>query len=129
GRVLATRARKSSARYANHKRLRTPTRMERRLILSGILLLIACPAFSQRKELHGYDAAKPPLANSESEKRILETLDGIVKAHQTYLNVPMLDGRALRVLTEAVGAKSVIEIGTSTGYSGLWFCLALERTG
>lgn len=107
--------------------------MLRRLVLSGIALSIALyvafPAFSQRKELRGYDPAKPPLANSESEKRILETLDGIVKAHQTYLNVPVLDGRALRVLTEAVGAKNVIEIGTSTGYSGLWFCLALQRTG
>jgi predicted O-methyltransferase YrrM len=41
----------------------------------------------------------------------------------------MIDGRALRLLTEAVGAKSVVEIGTSTGYSGLWFCLALQRTG
>ncbi len=103
--------------------------MQRKLIFSGIVLLIACSAFSQRRELHGYDPAKPPLANSESERKILETLDGIVKAHQTYLNVPMLDGRALRVLTEAAGAKSVIEIGTSTGYSGLWFFLALERTG
>jgi len=26
-------------------------------------------------------------------------------------------------------AKSVVEIGTSTGISGLWFCLALEKTG
>jgi predicted O-methyltransferase YrrM len=107
--------------------------MQRRLIVSSIVLSIALsfasPAFSQRHELHGYDPAKPPLANSESEKRVLDTLDGIVKAHQAYLNVPMLDGRALRLLTEAVGAKSVIEIGTSTGYSGLWFCLALQRTG
>jgi len=23
----------------------------------------------------------------------------------------------------------VVEIGTSTGYSGLWFCLAIEKTG
>jgi caffeoyl-CoA O-methyltransferase len=27
-----------------------------------------------------------------------------------------------------VNAKSVVEIGTSTGISGLWFCLALEKT-
>jgi len=107
--------------------------MERKLMLSGLVLSIALsvasPAFSQRKELRGYDPAKPPLANSDSETRILDTLDGIVKAHQTYLNVPALDGRALRVLTEAANAKSVIEIGTSTGYSALWFCLALQRTG
>jgi predicted O-methyltransferase YrrM len=35
---------------------------------------------------------------------------------------------ALRLLTEATGAKNVVEIGTSTGYSGLWLCLALQKT-
>jgi predicted O-methyltransferase YrrM len=35
----------------------------------------------------------------------------------------------LRILTEAAGARNVIEIGTSTGYSGLWFSLALQSTG
>jgi predicted O-methyltransferase YrrM len=35
----------------------------------------------------------------------------------------------LRILAESVGAKSVVEVGTSTGYSGLWFCLALQSTG
>jgi caffeoyl-CoA O-methyltransferase len=55
-------------------------------------------------------------------------LDEMVTYHRTYLSVPMQDGRALRLLTEAAEAKKVVEIGTSTGYSGLWFCLALERT-
>jgi len=45
------------------------------------------------------------------------------------MNVPMEDGRILRLLTEAVGAKHVVEIGTSNGYSGIWFCLALRTTG
>ena len=35
----------------------------------------------------------------------------------------------LRLLTEAVNAKHVIEIGTSTGISGMWFCMALKKTG
>jgi caffeoyl-CoA O-methyltransferase len=35
----------------------------------------------------------------------------------------------LRLLTEAVNARHVVEIGTSTGISGMWFCMALERTG
>jgi predicted O-methyltransferase YrrM len=63
------------------------------------------------------------------EARILAVLDRMVKSHQTYLSVPSQDGKALRVLTEAAAAKNVVEIGTSTGYSGLWLCLALERTG
>jgi caffeoyl-CoA O-methyltransferase len=35
----------------------------------------------------------------------------------------------LRLLAEAANAKNVIEIGTSTGISGLWLCMALEKTG
>ena len=74
-------------------------------------------------------SSAPPLGKSPAAKKILAVLDGIVKSHQTYLSVPMQDGRALRLLTEAAGARSVVEIGTSTGYSGLWFCLALQSTG
>ena len=44
-------------------------------------------------------------------------------------NVPPEDGRLLRLLTEAVGAKHVVEIGTSNGYSAMWICLALQATG
>jgi caffeoyl-CoA O-methyltransferase len=43
--------------------------------------------------------------------------------------VPEEDGRLLRVLAESIGAKHVVELGTSTGYSGLWLLLALAKTG
>ena len=46
-----------------------------------------------------------------------------------YANVPAVDGRMLRVLAETTGAKQVLEIGTSTGLSGLWFLMALRTTG
>ena len=71
----------------------------------------------------------PPVPRSESEKRILATIDAAAKAGDLYENVPAADGRLLRLLTEAVNAKHVVEIGTSTGISGLWFCMALEKTG
>src|SRR6516165_6054029 len=72
--------------------------------------------------------AQSPGAPS-GEERILSVLSRMVDTHQTYLSVPAADGRALRLLAEAIGAKNVVEIGTSTGYSGLWFCVALQRTG
>lgn len=56
-------------------------------------------------------------------------LDEAQRSGDVYLQVPLADGRMLRILTELTGAKSVVEVGTSTGYSGLWFCLALQKTG
>ena len=64
-----------------------------------------------------------------AENRIVAVLDEMIQRGEGYLNVPAKDGRMLRVLTEASGAKNVVEIGTSTGYSGLWFSLALQSTG
>ena len=56
-------------------------------------------------------------------------MNEVVKAGELYANVPAVDGRMLRLLTEAVNAKMVIEIGASTGISGMWFSIALEKTG
>lgn len=39
------------------------------------------------------------------------------------------DGEMLRMLVQAVDAQQVVEIGTGTGYSGLWLCSGLEETG
>jgi predicted O-methyltransferase YrrM len=66
---------------------------------------------------------------SASEDSIRAVLDRMAQAHETYLSVPAEDGRALRLLAEAAGATRIVEIGTSTGYSGLWFCLALQKNG
>jgi predicted O-methyltransferase YrrM len=45
------------------------------------------------------------------------------------MNVPLEDGRLLRLFAEASNARHVVEIGTSNGYSAIWFCLALRSTG
>jgi len=39
------------------------------------------------------------------EEKILSVLRRMVDTHQTYLSVPEADGKALRLLTEAIGAK------------------------
>src|SRR2546428_7744825 len=74
-------------------------------------------------------ALAAPSAVAHAEARIRSVLEEMRAGGRTYLSVPPEDGRALRLLTEAIGARSVVEIGTSTGYSGLWFCLALQATG
>ena len=74
--------------------------------------------------------ANKPLPNTEIEKKILSVLDDIYQNQSRgMMNVPPNDGRMLRILAEAANAKKVVEIGTSNGYSGLWFCLALKVTG
>ncbi len=71
---------------------------------------------------------KPPIPRDEDERRILSALDQ-ARQGQRYANVSTSDGRLLRQLTEALGAKRVVELGTSTGESGLWFSMALRKTG
>lgn len=71
---------------------------------------------------------RPPLPKDEGEKRILDALEH-ARGGERYANVSTADGRLLRQLTESLGAKRVVELGTSTGESGLWFSLALRKTG
>ena len=78
----------------------------------------------------GSSMSKPPLAQGEAEKKILAVLDELGAGDgRGMMNVPVEDGRLLRLLAETIGAKQIVEIGTSNGYSGIWQCLALKTTG
>lgn len=73
---------------------------------------------------------KSPVAKDEAEEKILATLAEMSRQRTPGgMNVPARDGRILRVLAESIGAKNVVEIGTSTGYSTVWLCVALRQTG
>ncbi|MGH8635398.1 MAG: O-methyltransferase [Burkholderiales bacterium] len=82
------------------------------------------PAIAQRMRT----LERAPMGSTAEEKRVLTVLEDVYRNHR-YLSVPEEDGRLLRILTESIGAKYVVELGTSTGYSGLWILLALMRTG
>lgn len=70
------------------------------------------------------------MAKNDNEKKILAVLDDMDRNQgRGNMNVPVQDGRLLRLLTEAIGAKHVVEVGTSNGYSGIWLGLALLKTG
>lgn len=72
----------------------------------------------------------PPAARNAAEKKILDVLDDMDRNQRGgNMNVPVVDGRLLRLLAESIGAKHIVEIGTSNGYSGIWQCLALKTTG
>jgi predicted O-methyltransferase YrrM len=105
--------------------------MLRPVVAIGSCLLVGALVIAQRRSggrIAASEGATPPVAASPAEKKVLDTIDSIVRAGELYANVPAADGRLLRILAESVNAKHVVEIGTSTGISGLWFCLALMKT-
>jgi caffeoyl-CoA O-methyltransferase len=70
---------------------------------------------------------KPAVPKDDNEKKILSVLEDILRS-QRYRNVPPQDGRYLRIMAESINAKNVVEVGTSTGYSGIWLGMALQKT-
>lgn len=104
------------------------------LLLAVVESLIAQPpggrGFGGRRGGGGSAIEQQPLGADEQEKKVLSVLEDMKRDQSRgMMNVPQEDGRILRLLTESIGAKHVVEIGTSNGYSGIWFCLALRTTG
>lgn len=103
-------------------------------IIFGISAILLSNALAQRSfrtrggGRSGSELEKPPVPKDDNEKKILGILADI-RATQSYRNVPPQDGRFLRITAESMNAKNVVEIGTSTGYSGIWFGMALQKTG
>ena len=56
-------------------------------------------------------------------------LRNIRAADKGQLAVSEEDGRFLRVLVASRGAKSVLEIGAASGYSGIWLGLGARESG
>lgn len=100
--------------------------MKRYPVVLGVLLTICVAAVSEQPRASAFRPSDSLVPERTAEKKILAVLDAMVQLRQTYLSVPPKDGQALRLLTEAMHAKNVQEIGTSTGYSGVWICLALQ---
>ncbi len=72
----------------------------------------------------------PAQPKDDEERKLLSLiLEEIPREQGRRLNVPPVDGRMLRLLAEAIDAKTIVEIGTSNGISALWMALALRKTG
>jgi len=112
------------------------------VILLAVLLLAAVESLTAQqgpprrgfggRGSRGFPAPQrqPPLPANEEEKKILSILEDMdLNQRRGMMNVPQEDGRLLRLFAEATSARHVVEIGTSNGYSGIWFCLALWTTG
>ena len=61
--------------------------------------------------------------------QIEQVLGTIKAADKGQLSVSEEDGRFLRVLVATRGAKSILEIGAASGYSGIWLGLGARESG
>ena len=90
--------------------------------LSAVVLLILLPAF------HGPMSAQTLNENPGLDARVRKFLSE--HAGQWHdMNVPRVDAELLYDLVIRGDYKSALEIGTSTGYSGIYIAWALSKTG
>lgn len=73
-------------------------------------------------------AAQAPRATPELDRQVSAFLDA-QQGRWDYLNVPYQDGKVLHDLALRLGAKRILEIGTSTGHSTIWLAWAAAKTG
>ena len=88
----------------------------RRAVPLLLVLLVAPPVHSQQSR----DGLTPALAS---------VLARIKAADTGQLAVSEEDGRFLRVLVAARQARSILEIGGASGYSGIWLGLGARESG
>jgi predicted O-methyltransferase YrrM len=74
-------------------------------------------------------AVAPLRAADDLTPQVQKVLDSIRAADKGQLAVSEEDGKFLRVMVAAAGAKRVLEIGAASGYSAIWMGLALRQTG
>ncbi len=105
--------------------------------LAGVLFLGA-GAFSVAGGIAGWNLYRMfgketmpavPKPASVAEAKVLRTIAEMETSGAKRFGVLESDGRLLRWVVETLGAKNVIEVGTSTGYSALWLSLGLIATG
>jgi caffeoyl-CoA O-methyltransferase len=89
-----------------------------RCLLSSLLIVLF---------VAGTAAQQPP--SGSLTPQIESVLKTIKAADKGLLAVSEEDGRFLRVLVATRGAKSVLEIGAASGYSGIWLGLGARETG
>lgn len=97
--------------------------MKKSLHVSSIILLLVATAFISR-EIKAQTLIENPELDKKVEKFLTE------HSGQWYnMNVPARDGKLLYDLIIQGHYKSALEIGTSTGHSGIYIAWALCKTG
>jgi predicted O-methyltransferase YrrM len=92
--------------------------------LSGVVLFVFISAFAPCFTLSAQLVRDNSLLDEKIKKFLSE------HSRQWYdMNVPAVDGQLLYDIIIKNNYKSALEIGTSTGHSGIWIAWALSKTG
>lgn len=94
------------------------------------LVLLATPALAAAMTLvvHSAPLAQRPAGGAALDARVKAFLAERAGTWRD-LNVPESDGQLLHDLIVKHGYTRALEIGTSTGHSGIWIAWALSKTG
>jgi len=60
---------------------------------------------------------------------VIDELEELRKSRDDHFQVPRIEGELLFQFALATGAKTIVEVGTSYGFSGLFWAAALKQTG
>lgn len=66
------------------------------------------------------------LGFTSEQQKLLEELE---KTQENFWNISRASANFLNMLIKISGAKNVVEVGTSNGYSGIWLAKALKENG
>ncbi len=99
---------------------RGPNRPRARLLAPVILLSLAAgPVLVQ---------AQVTTQETDLDRQVRSFLDRNQRAWRD-MNVPLVDGQKMFDLIVEHGYTRAVEVGTSTGHSGIWIAWALSKTG
>lgn len=70
-----------------------------------------------------------PVNDANQILAVIDELDALRSTRDDHWQVPRVEGELLHHLALACNAKTVLEIGTSYGFSGLFWAMALRQTG
>ena len=90
--------------------------------------LIFFSLFASLSLLSEVAISQNPSGNPVLDARVKKFLDSRT-GRWSDMNIPAVDGKILYDLIIENNLKSALEIGTSTGHSGIWMAWALSKTG
>lgn len=97
--------------------------MKNNFLLNSILILVLSFA-----SITNTLTAQTGIQNPALDEKVRKFLND--NSRQWYdMNIPWVDGQLLYDLIIKGNYKSAVEIGTSTGHSGIWIAWALSKTG